>query len=124
MTAGTLILFKLEYQQALKAGVNTSKALAEAQTIAVTFVIFFQIFYMLNCRTLKDSILKIGFFSNKMVFAGIAVVLVLQAVLIYVPFVQIIFGTASLDLRGIGISALCGSLIFPVIAIEKWVRSL
>lgn len=122
MTAGTLLLFQWEYQRALAAGVHSAKALPEAQTMAVTFVIFFQIFYMFNCRTLKDSLLKIGFFSNTMVFAGIAVVLVLQSLLIYAPLLQSIFGTAPLDLRGIGISALCGALIFPVIALEKWLR--
>ena len=120
MTIGTILLFKFEYYTALNNGIQAPVALSKAQTIAVTFVIMFQIFYMLNCRSLRDSVLKIGVFSNKFVFFGIGAVLVMQALFVYTAFFQKIFGTASLDLRDIALSALVGFLIFPVISIEKW----
>lgn len=120
MTAGTLLLFNREYNSALQLGVSHEEALPKAQTIAVTFVIFFQIFYMINCRSLKDSVLKIGLFSNKIVFIGIFTIMALQALFIYTPFMQSVFGTSSLDIEGILLSLAAGFLIFPVIALEKW----
>jgi Ca2+-transporting ATPase len=75
---------------------------------------------MINCRSLKDSPFKIGFFSNKTIFAGIASILVLQAILIYVPFMQKVFGTVSLDLRDILMAVVSGFVIFPIIGFEKW----
>jgi magnesium-transporting ATPase (P-type) len=69
MTAGTIILFNLHYSHSLENGLNPAFAQAKAQTTSVTFVILFQIFYMLNCRSLHDSLMKIGFFSNP-VFSG------------------------------------------------------
>jgi len=120
MTAGTIMLFSWEYANSLATGMVQADALAKSQTIAVTFIIMFQIFYLINCRSLKDSVSKIGFFSNKIIFWGIATVLVLQALFIYTPFMQNVFGTASLDLRGLLISLIAGSLIFPIIGVEKW----
>jgi magnesium-transporting ATPase (P-type) len=120
MTLGTVLLFNYDYYNALNNGVEASAALSKSQTIAVTFVILFQVFYMLNCRSLNDSIFKIGVFSNKFVFLGIGSILLLQAMFVYMPFFQNIFGTVSLDLRDIGLSAFAGFLIFPVIGIEKW----
>lgn len=124
MTAGTILLFKWEYANSLESGMQQADALARSQTTAVTFIIFFQIFYLINCRSLKDSVLKIGFFSNVYIFWGIGVILLLQALFIYTPFMQKVFGTASLDGRGLLISLVAGSLIYLIIGIEKWsVRS-
>lgn len=121
MTAGTILLFNWEYNTALAEGISHESALPKAQTIAVTFVIIFQIFYMINCRSLKDSVLKIGLFSNKIVFAGIFTIIALQMLFIYTPFMQSVFGTTALDLKGVLISFAAGFLIFPVIAAEKWI---
>jgi len=121
MTAGTILLFSWEYAGALAAGMAQTDALARSQTIAVTFIIFFQIFYLVNCRSLKDSVLKIGIFSNKYVFWGIASILFLQALFVYTPFMQKVFGTAALDGKGLLISCVAGSVIFVVISIEKWI---
>ena len=122
MTAGTIVLFTMAYNQALADGVREALALSRAQTIAVTFVIFFQVFYMIHCRSLKDSLSKIGFFSNPTVFWGIAVILGLQALFIYLPIMQRIFRTTPLGLEDLAVTALAGLAIVPVISIEKWVR--
>jgi len=123
MTAGNIILFSLEFSNAIAAGLPEALAVSKAQTVGVTFVIMFQIFYMINCRSLNDTILKIGIFSNKTVFAGIGVVLALQGLFIYLPFMQKVFKTTPLDLRGILVATLAGFAIFPIIGIEKWLRA-
>ncbi len=124
MTAGTIILFNYIYQKDVTAGISEIIALSKAQTMAVTFVIFFQIFYMINCRSLKDSVLKIGIFSNKIVFIGIGSLLILQVFFIYLPLMQNIFKTSPLSLQELLISIAAGFLIFPIIGFEKWLRSL
>jgi Ca2+-transporting ATPase len=121
MTIGTLIIFSWEYAQSLETGMAQADALSRSQTIAVTFIIFFQIFYLINCRSLKESVFKIGFFSNKIIFLGIGAILLLQALFIYTPFMQKVFGTAALDVKGLLISSIAGSAIFIIITIEKWI---
>ena len=61
MTAGAIGLFLWEYRATSRqATIPASGRCAEAQTMAVTTVIMFQIFYLLNCRSLRDSIVRIG----------------------------------------------------------------
>ncbi|HPE40819.1 MAG TPA: HAD-IC family P-type ATPase [Bacteroidales bacterium] len=121
MTVGTIWLFNREYSHSLTIGMVQADAFSRSQSIAVTFIIFFQIFYLINCRSLKDSVFKIGFFSNKFIFIGIAAILILQAIFLYTPFMQKVFGTAALDGKGILTSLVAGSLIFIIITLEKWV---
>lgn len=123
MTAGTVVLFDMEYRNGTSGGLAETLALAKAQTIAVTYVILFQICYMVHCRSLKDNLLKIGFFSNPMVFWGIGVILALQALFVYLPMMQQVFRTAPLSPRDIGLTMAAALVIFPVISLEKWVRS-
>ncbi|HSK05171.1 MAG TPA: HAD-IC family P-type ATPase [Kofleriaceae bacterium] len=98
-------------------------ALREAQTMAVTTVVSFQAFYLFNCRSLYASVLKVGVFSNPTIFLGVAVLLVLQAGFIYLPFMQDVFGTAALSAQAIGWAMLVAAIILPVISIEKALRS-
>jgi Ca2+-transporting ATPase len=90
--------------------------------MAVTTVVFFQIFYLVNCRSLRASAFKMGFFSNWTVFAGIGVLLMLHAGFIYLPFMQSIFGTAALHPAALGLSALVAASILPLISMEKTLR--
>ena len=68
--------------------------------------------------------MKIGFFSNLTVFLGIGVVLLLQAVFIYAPFMHTIFNTVPLTFEEIIFAVIFGFAIFPVIGLEKWVYSI
>ena len=122
MTIGAVGLFIYERNSSVAAGISDVVAVAKAQTMAVTTVIMFQIFYMLNCRSLKDSIFKIGFFSNKSVFVGIVALIGLQMAFIYAPPLQSIFGTQPLAAKDILLSVLVGTIILPVITIEKALR--
>lgn len=122
MTTGTIVLFNMQYDSGLSAGLDAPAAQAKAQTIAVTFVIIFQIFYMLNCRSLKDSLWKIGWFSNPVVYMGIGTVLVLHAIFIYAPFMQNIFGSEPLTPKDLLWATAFGFAVFPVIGLEKWIH--
>jgi Ca2+-transporting ATPase len=119
MAAGAIGLFQYEYGKYVALGMNEATALAEAQTMAVTTVILFQVFYLLNCRSLRGSIFAIGLFSNRVVFAGIAAIVLLQLAFIYAPPLQAVFGTAALDVRDLAWSVLVAAVVLPVIGLEK-----
>jgi Ca2+-transporting ATPase len=123
MAAGALGLFLLEFVTETGRGVGTRTALAEAQTMAVTTVILFQIFYLLNCRSLHDSVLKIGLWSNPWVYAGIGAILLLQAGFVYLPFMNALFGTAPLPASVILQALAVALVVLPVIGAEKWLRN-
>ena len=127
MTAGAVGLFLWRYELEMAARVSTglteAQIVSEAQTMAVTTVIMFQVFYMLSCRSLKDSVFKIGFFSNKTVFIGIGAILGLQALFIYAPPMQAIFSTFPLTAQSLLVSTLAGAIILPVISVEKLIRN-
>ncbi|MBS3957570.1 MAG: HAD-IC family P-type ATPase [Clostridiales bacterium] len=119
MTAGALALFTVAFREAAP---GQESALANAQTMAVTTVIMFQIFYLFNCRSLRDSVLDIGVFSNRQVFIGIGAVVVFQALFIYAPFMQSLFGSAPLSPVDVLMTVAAGAIILPVITIEKSLR--
>ena len=130
MCAGAVGLFYWEYAGGLSltgrpanGAVSAAIALAEAQTMAVTTVIAFQIFYMLNCRSLRGTLASIGFFSNWTVFLGIGSLVVLQALFIYGPIMNEIFGSAPLAPLDLLWATLVGAIILPVITVEKWDRN-
>ncbi|WNG48040.1 HAD-IC family P-type ATPase [Archangium minus] len=122
MCAGATGLFLWEYNAEV-GRLGHELALREAQTMAVTTVIMFQIFYLLNCRSLRDSFFRIGVFSNPFVYLGIGTLVLLQLGFIYLPFMQAVFNTAPLSLEALGLCALVGAMVLPVISVEKWLRS-
>ena len=122
MTAGTIVVFNLQYREGIEMGMAAEPAISHAQTLAVTFVIMFQIFYLMNCRSLKSSLLKTGLFTNRTIYVGIAVVLGFQALFIYSPVFQSIFSTVALSPRQLLMAAVFGLSVWPVIGIEKWIN--
>ena len=130
MCAGAVGLFYWEYvrglsltDQPVTGAVSAATALAEAQTMAVTTVIAFQIFYLLHCRSLRGSLVSVGIFSNWTMFLGIGSLLALQALFIYGPFMNTVFGSAPLAPLELLWATLAGAIILPVITIEKWDRN-
>ena len=97
MATSGLLLFLHEYRRDLALGDEPGLALREAQTMVVTTVVLFQIFYLFNCRSLRDSVFRIGLFTNPAVWLGIGGLLVLQAGFVYLPVFHTLFGSAPLD---------------------------
>jgi Ca2+-transporting ATPase len=121
MAAAALCLFWWQHEASLSRSGSGADSLAEAQTMGVTAVIIFQIFYMLSSRALRDTILRIGVFSNPMVFVGIGVTATLQVAFIYAPPLQRIFGSAALDASELGVAIVAGMVPLPIISLEKWI---
>ena len=127
MTAGACGLFLWEYFRIVGDTPLTStlhsQALAEAQTICVTTITFTQCFYLLNCRSLRDSFFSLGAFTNPAIFVGIGILLLLQAGFIYLPPLHGLFNSAPLTWRGWLDALLVGAVVLPVISCEKRLRS-
>lgn len=96
--------------------------LAEAQTVVTTVFVVVESFYLLNCRSLVRPIGQIGWFTNPWVYYGIGAMFLVQALFIYTPFMNMLFGSSPLDgmqlLRIIG----AGALVFTIVSIEKQIR--
>lgn len=120
MAAAAIGLFLM--QSTMSWGGDARAAPAQAQTAAVTTVILFQIFYLFNCRSLKDSVFTVGLWSNPWIYIGIAAVLILHLGFIYLPFMNSIFGSAPLEIHSLAAAAALAFLIVPVISLEKWLR--
>lgn len=67
-----------------------------ASTVTLNVIVFGKIFYLFNIRTPKPAISK-DVLRNKMAFVIIGILLVLQAGITYLPFMQSIFSTAGLS---------------------------
>ncbi len=120
MAAVAIALFLVDVPDGATAG---SSDLARAQTLAVTAVAFFQIFYLLVCRTLTAPVRSIGWTSNPLVFAGVGVLLVLQAGFVHLPAMQSLFRTADLSASHWLLAAAAGAVVIPVVGVEKaWRR--
>ncbi len=124
MCAVALVMFSWHYYPVPDSAARAGETLREAQTLAVTTVVLSQVFYLLNCRSLRGSVLRIGFFSNPTLFAGIAVVLALQGIFIYAPFMNGVFYSSPLSATELALATCAAVLIMPVIGLEKWIRGL
>jgi Ca2+-transporting ATPase len=111
LTAVALGLFSLARENDL--------SLAAAQTTAVTGAVLLQAFYLLACRSLTRSNRELGRWSNPSVYAGIAIVLALQALYVFAPFMQAVFGSAALDPRELIWAAVAAVVILPVAGLEE-----
>jgi potassium/sodium efflux P-type ATPase len=67
-----------------------------ATTMTLTGIVMAQVGNGFAMRTHRQSIFKVGFFTNRMLLWGIGAELLAQAALVYVPFLQAIFATAAL----------------------------
>lgn len=87
---GMLFLFWNE----LKMGAGIERARA----IAFTSLVMFQMFNVFNARSSENSFIK-GIFSNGWLLAAVASSIILQLAVLYVPFMQVLFGVTALTLK-------------------------
>jgi P-type Ca2+ transporter type 2C len=66
-----------------------------AQTMAFTTLVFFSLFTVFNARSDEQSAFN-GIFSNKWLWGAVALAVLLQAAVVYVPFLQQAFSTVGL----------------------------
>lgn len=89
---------------------------ARATTMVLGAIVFSQIANALNCRTNMASVFKVGLFSNRRVWYGIAFEIVLFAFLTVTPGVQELFNTTVLNP---GDWLFLFIIPFPIVLIEE-----
>jgi cation-transporting ATPase F len=112
--AGAFGLFELE--QAL--GSN----LSQARTVAVNVVVAIELFYLFNCRSLTQSLARIGLLSNRWVILGVIAIVLLQLLFTYTLFLNELFSSAPIGPAAWGRILAAGLITFVIVEIEKWVR--
>lgn len=110
MTIGTLYLFKGYFETDL----------TKALTISLTTLAVFQWFNVWNCRSESKSIFQMNPFSNKFLVGATVIVIFLQFVALYTPFLQKILHTTPLSLSEWLIIIPIASLIILVEEIRKF----
>jgi len=76
-----------------------------ALTLAFTTFVLFQVFNVFNARNENGTAFNVHFFDNVMLWISLACVVVLQAIAVYWPPAEAIFGTAGMTLVDWGIAS-------------------
>jgi Ca2+-transporting ATPase len=90
------------------------------QTMVFTVLCLSQMGHVLAIRNERESLFKIGLFSNKPLVFAVVLTFILQLATIYVPFLNPIFKTAPLTLKELIITLLLSSIVFFAVEIQKW----
>ena len=89
------------------------------RTVLLQTLVTAQWFYMLNCRVNDGFSLSKGLLENKGIWIVSGVLLALQLLIIYAPFMQMLFGTEALPFRYWVITFLIGFVMFLIVEAEK-----
>jgi len=115
LVAGTFGLFVWERAQGTE--------LAEARTVAVNVLVFFEIFYLFSSRyLLAPSYTREGIFGSRPVLLAVAAVLIFQVAFTYLPFMNHLFGTAAIDAAAWLRIVVVAASIFVAVEAEKLIR--
>ncbi|MDK2820714.1 MAG: P-type Ca2+ transporter type [Clostridia bacterium] len=71
--------------------------LPTARTLSFTTLVMSQLFAVFECRSDKLSPFSVGYFSNPYLIMGVACSLIMQLMVIYIPFLQGVFKTVPLN---------------------------
>lgn len=93
------------------------------QTIVFNVLCLCQMGHVLAIRSESQSLFKIGIFSNLPMVGSVALVLLLQIAITYLPWLQPVFHTETLSFSEFLIVGFASSLVFVVVELEKWFRS-
>lgn len=107
------------YLWALQSG----STIQEARTIAVTSIVFFQLFQVLNSRSLSLSVFRTGLAGNPLLILAMSVALVAHMAVVYVPQLEWLVRTTPLSADTLaGILLLALSVVFTVEVDKHLVR--
>ena len=94
----------------------------EARTVAVNVFVLVELFYLFNCRSLTQSMFRVGFFSNPLLFGGVTIMLILQVMFTYLPVMNLMFHSAPIGFGAWGRIVSVSVIVSFVVGFEKWLH--
>ena len=91
------------------------------QSVLFTTLIFAQLGLALEIRSERQSLARAGLFSNKAMLGAVGLGVVGQLALLYVPFLQRVFGTEALDAMHFGYALAATATVMLAVELYKWV---
>jgi Ca2+-transporting ATPase len=85
-------------------------------------IVFGELFYLFNCRSLSRSYLSTGLFSNPYLWLGSGLMVALQIAFTHVPLMNRLFGSQALDGPAWLLVLAFSLLVSLVVGIEKFLR--
>jgi len=122
ITAGGVGLFLWQYDDArpfLEPPADPVFALRKAQTMAVTTVVMFQVFYLFQCRSLTTSALRVDPFSNLTIYSGVLVTVAMQVAFVHSSLMNRAFNSEPLDLDEWVLSICVAAAVLPIVSLHK-----
>ena len=96
--------------------------ISAARTAVINIIVFVEIAYLFNCRSLSHSFFSVGPLSNPYALAGSAAMIVAQLLFTYAPMMNSLFHSAPVD-AGAWLRIVSVALgAFAVVEIEKFLR--
>jgi len=90
------------------------------RTVLLQTLVTAQWVYMLNCRNTNSFSLDRGLLKNRGIWLVTGVLVVLQALIIYVPLMNTLFGTQPLPFKYWLLALMVGVALFIIVELEKW----
>ncbi|RJS93860.1 cation-translocating P-type ATPase [Candidatus Bathyarchaeota archaeon] len=120
---GTTGIFVLVYEYGFLAeGVGEAERLALARSMCFTQATLRELMIVWNCRSERRSAFRLSWTSNKFLLVSEVISIFGTVALLYVPFLQTMFGTVPLNLQQwvlVGSIATSGLLLLPELFYEK-----
>ncbi|NET07449.1 MAG: cation-translocating P-type ATPase [Symploca sp. SIO2B6] len=95
------------------------ESLAIVQTMVFTTLAFCRMGLALTLRSERDTLFSIGLLSNKPLLGVVSLTFLLQLAVLYLPFLQELFGTLALRGSDLAISLGLSLLVLAVVEVQK-----
>jgi Ca2+-transporting ATPase len=123
-SAGTILVFCIEYYLFPAHGFGTEETLREARTVAFVQAAFFELFVVWNCRSEKRSVWRMGrkAFKNKIFVIAEIISIAATLGICYIPPIASVFGLVPLtptDLFYVLAVASWGFLVLPELFMNR-----
>ncbi|MDR2963494.1 MAG: cation-transporting P-type ATPase [Bacteroidales bacterium] len=92
---------------------------AFVHTVTLQTIVIAQLFHLFNCRSVSENAFGKDFFSNNAVWVVAALLIVFQASITYLPFMNTAFGTEPLHFMDWKFPLIIGVVVMLLVEIEK-----
>ena len=94
---------------------------AEVRTVTLQTIVLCQAFHLFNSRSIRQPAHTLDLLGNRAVFVVCGLMLLLQLAVVYLPFMNSVFGTAPLGPADWLAPVLLGGVVFFAVEVEKYI---